>query len=676
MAPLRNASIRSKLLVAIMATTAFALVTLTGVLLAVETTRSRATLIESTETIADLIAVHSTASLLFDDAFTGSETLAALRAEPDVLAAAIYRANGDRFAEFSRSGKAEFPNTPPSEPRFEALTLEIARPILDSDELIGHVFVRVDTRGFLARSTRFVLVGGLVTLGVLGLAAAFASALQRSFTRPLMELVDHSRALTDGDLTGSVPEVRGDELGELARAFNAMGGSLRNLVSEIRDNMSGVSEAADELRVTSASVVEESRRQLDTVNETAASIHSVSVSVEQVARSVEDLAERGNLASASVEQMDHSIALVADSADELARAIDGIAASVGALDERAGQVTETMSRLDVVTTNTEHSVQQQADAIAIVAERAVSSRELSDRNALEAERGMQSVQDTIAAIREIESSFSQVVSMVDGLAERSRSIGEIVRVIEDVADETQLLSLNAAIIAAQAGENGHAFAVVASQVKELAARTGSSTREIADLVGSIQTQTQQAVASVADGGKRVADGVQRSREAGDRLRSILDTAESSREQVGHIADAAASQRALLSNVESAMAEVRSMVEQTRESLTDQRRASSEIRDVIGQVGELGRKVKGATAEQRDQSAQVAKATEHVAHGLREILAATGEQRQASASVDADRVVFHDIAEENARRASGVEAIVNSLTERAAALSRLVGRFRT
>jgi methyl-accepting chemotaxis protein len=151
------------------------------------------------------------------------------------------------------------------------------------------------------------------------------------------------------------------------------------------------------------------------------------------------------------------------------------------------------------------------------------------------------IQETIQGMGEIASTVHESSSKIQELGVHSETIGNIVSVIEDIADQTNLLALNASIEAARAGEHGRGFAVVADAVRVLAERTIQATAEIGSMVKNIQSGTQNAVAAMSEGIKRVDQGVALSENAGKSIQKIIDLNAKVQEAIQLISAAASEQ---------------------------------------------------------------------------------------------------------------------------------------
>jgi len=151
------------------------------------------------------------------------------------------------------------------------------------------------------------------------------------------------------------------------------------------------------------------------------------------------------------------------------------------------------------------------------------------------------VQKTVEDMQSIRTAVQRMSKQVKALGDRSVEISQIVSAIRDIANRTNLLALNAAIEAAGAGEAGARFAVVADQVRKLAESSSQATREIADLVKVIQSETQEAVVEMENETKAVEEGSKSALRTGDVFEDISGIAKRSAELAGNIAASAANQ---------------------------------------------------------------------------------------------------------------------------------------
>ena len=255
------------------------------------------------------------------------------------------------------------------------------------------------------------------------------------------------------------------------------------------------------------------------------------------------------------------------SIEEMAYSIKEVAKNVDALSLTAEETSSTMNEMDV-------SIDQ-------VQSNANETARLSEEVAQDAERGAEAILKTIGEIYRIKESSQEAVSVISNLGSRIDAIGQILNVIDDVAEQTNLLALNAAIIAAQAGEHGKGFAVVADEIKDLAERAGASTKEIADLIKTIQSESKNAIAAVERGAQNVDRGVEVSNEAERALKKILESSQKSTNMVRAIA--------------------RATVEQAK--------GSKQVTDAIGRIAETVQQIAAATAQQARGSELIMKSGE-------------------------------------------------------------------
>ncbi len=183
------------------------------------------------------------------------------------------------------------------------------------------------------------------------------------------------------------------------------------------------------------------------------------------------------------------------------------------------------------------AVEQMTVGIEHIARGAGAADELAARSGELSRDGGAIVASVVQEISEIAVSVAESARTVEELGERSGQISAIVGVIGDIAAQTNLLALNAAIEAARAGEQGRGFAVVADEVRNLAARTANSTREISEMVKSIQQGTAGAVEGMERGVERVNAGVARAEKAGEAMARIRQAAEQVQATVAEISHA-------------------------------------------------------------------------------------------------------------------------------------------
>jgi len=670
-------SIQRRIINGFFATTTLALVLTAGALFTTTLVQFRDDINENLLVLARVTGANSEASLLFDDDQAAIETLRALKSVESITAAVVYNSEGNVFAKYVRSDVQGFrpPRELSFEPKWTRDHIDLSAKINMGDEQVGTIFLRSDThqvQAFLTTSMGIVVGVLIISLVVCWFGA---SRLRRSIADPLELLVQGAASMAEGDLSTQVAVRSNDETGVLARAFNAMADSLRGLVSQVGQNTRYVGEAMGKLNAASSAMQEEAQRQEEAVESTAESLGGIITSMHTVNANVEALSETAIETSSAAIEMDSSIAETATHIDDLSEIIDTTASSVVEMTSAIREIARSADTLNQSTESTAQALELLSGSVRSVESNAKESHSLSDQTAQKAEEGMSAVHETVEGMVEIQDSFKGIDAIISSLSEKSESIGAVVKVIESVVEQTNLLALNAAIISSQAGEHGRAFSVVAEEVRSLAERTASSTREIADLIDSVQGGVHSAVAAMEQGSTRVERGVELSNTAGRVLREIGESTQQSTRWAKEIVESTRSQAADIDQVGIAMTQVKETAMQLNRGTHEQDSASAEITRGVEQMRHLGLEVKNAAQEQRRESSLITQSVEIVAAKIKEISVETKDQSKRADQIQEALSVFREVTLQSSRRAEETAETVGDLSSHAEELEQEIGRFR-
>ena len=531
---------------------------------------------------------------------------------------------------------------------------------------------RDEVAHFLIAIRNTVFLAGVI---ILLLAVWMGYLVANQIAKPLTDIIAVSKLMAGGDLSTSVTVKNQDEIGMLALAFNEMAVRLRELIRHVHANTLSVSQISSRLHETSDSISSEVQSQKKAVEETSSSILQMSVSIRSINKNVEILSNSTNDTSSSVLQMEASSTEIANHMGKLSSTMDTTTSSISQLSSSVKEIGKSIETLDQITENTATSLHELNSSVQQVEKNAGKSHELWEKTAMEAQRGMTSIHETITGMREIKTSFMDLQEIVSRLSEKSDSIGKIIKVIADVAKQTNLLSLNAAIIAAQAGDHGKGFTVVAEEIKNLAGRTAISTQEIAVLIKDVQDETANAVNAMVHGSVRVNKGVVLSDEAENVLKGIIESSHSSTDMVSQIVRATREQAIGIQEVDRAMLKIKEMVQQINKTTQEQGKSSDEIIKATGKLRDLGSEVKRATEEQSRGSKLITISVEKIIGMTTQIHGATKEQDQGSQRIHQAVETFKNIAIANVDRVNDMNHIVANLSEQSSELQKEIGKFK-
>ncbi len=317
----------------------------------------------------------------------------------------------------------------------------------------------------------------------------------------------------------------------ITRSVQAGIGVMLNTIEEV---------AANNLNCPDAEVFSQ-----DEIGRASIALNSMKNNLHELVQAIAATAE--HVASAS-EQLSSSATLQASSADTQRDQTSQVATAMQEMSSTVMQVSENSSR----------------------------AANASSKAAETARRGGDIVEATLSKMRAIAGSVSATANRIAELGKSSDQIGQIIGVIDDIADQTNLLALNAAIEAARAGEQGRGFAVVADEVRKLAERTTTATKEIADMIGRVQTETKTAVGAMKAGTREVEEGVTTTAQAGNSLKEIIHMSDSVGEMITQIATASTEQSSASEEINQNIEQIAKLVKESAEGAQQSAKACQDL----------------------------------------------------------------------------------------------------
>ncbi len=498
---------------------------------------------------------------------------------------------------------------------------------------------------------RTLMLMGTGAIAALAAIALLLGLLYRSIVVPVNDLARFAKEVSAGDLSLEMPVRRNDEIGMLARDMNILVKNLRNNVAGIK-NLTGqlganVNDVGGRVLTSEKDVKKRLDEQEGVAKRGRDAGEKLARLTGEVGAQLERMRSFSNETAEANAQIAESIGKVADKSGGHAILATDTARNIKTMFTSLSNISQSMQQLTATSEELAAAITQMQATVGEVDKRASeSNRAAADVYSSATLKGLTAVKSAEDGMGVIEKSMTSLTDAIRNLEARSSQIGFIVDLIDDVADQTALLALNAAILAAQAGKHGEGFAVVAEEVKALAGRTSSSTREIANLIKAIQSEAAGSVKMAHYGIDSVNDGIRRFEEVRQTLEEISSLSARSKE---------------LSNfIETAMGEQTGMSMQIFQSI---HHISEEVEAVSGSTFALeqqGRAILDSIDQMRADSVEMSQITHQQLEDSKRILKASG-----AVAADAEIIVDHM---QDVKSTSGeVGQIVRSLHEGALSL---------
>lgn len=567
-------------------------------------------------------------------------------------------------------------------------SLTIIKPLLSSErcvschtggeKVLGAVLVKVSLDGTLKEISHNRLMSLLnAVLTVMFVAFILAVMIRKIVLTPVKKGVDLMGEMErDKNLALRMEVASNDEMGRLASSFNGVIGALQKVILRINRMSYQVGSVSAQIVVNADKVREGAQVQARSTESTSSAIEQMNASIKEVSVSADSMSYSAESTSSSILEMTASIDQIAGSAAVLSASVDS---TVSSITEISASIKEVSTSVAVLTEAAETSVDfitMIADSIDHVETAAKESAVLSEQvtdSARKLESG--AMGRAITGMRKIRDAVDDSSEVIERLEKRSRQIGEILTVIDEVTEQTELLSLNAAILASQAGEHGKGFAVVADEIKDLAERTASSTHEISKLINTVQAEVSEAVRAMDVGMQAVGEGQSAIFDAKTVLEGIVSSSANSTVMSKSIERSTREQADSARQVKEAMVNIRDMVKQILRASQDLSGGSEQIMMESEKVKDVAMQVRTATEEQSKGSAQIIRAIENVTDHAQHIASATAEQRKGSEDIVSSIDRIREVTQENESLAIEMSDAVEDLARHIEELKEEVSSFR-
>lgn len=543
-------------------------------------------------------------------------------------------------------------------------------------DLMGAVLITIPVEAEAAMATSDIwrsIAYGLavvVAIGVLGLAF-----ISRVVTRPMANIADMAGRIADGDLTGEITAGAKDEIGYLSGRINEVCSNLHAMIEEIRRATDEAVGIATALRDSTRTIIETASKEGVSLEEAEKNAGRASSALSEAGKSAEGMASAAKEASASLldlgsgmDAASEQAATLASSADEISLSAKGMS---GAVKDIAGDIEDLFSAVSEVSSATVR-INARTREIEVIAAGARKYTEDSVRDAASATESLNSAIRGAESVKEITSGSMGVLT---GLCERVKEAASTLDFIRDVSEETNLLAINAAIIAAQSGEHGKSFAVVANEIKDLAEKTTTSAKEVSEIMQAVEAESSRASSEMSRGVEGAERGVSLSARAGEDLKKITESAARSAGAVKEIERAASEEARDAAAAASGAGKVSEMTRSIVSKAQEELRSGDLTVTASGRLSEAARKVRASMRGEAAAKEALAGKIEKILRVSSHINGAIREEARNIGRISESIAVIKRLSSGNLLKAADAGKVAEEMVRLNNELAEKVKRFK-
>jgi len=543
--------------------------------------------------------------------------------------------------------------------------LEVAVPILFG--VVGTVRVGMDHGLIVSELTQITerLITQFAVASILGVILLHLVVI--FLLRHMKTILNVLVKVGGGDLTARVHVKTRDEFLDLANHLNQTLGQLGAIIQRVDQSYESISHANVNIIQVYTDVQEGIDQQDGLASETMESVLSNKKMIDEVTEGIHVLESSSNDSFSSVMEMGASIEEVSSMSDSLFNSVNESNTAIEELSSSIEQISKNLVSLSAAAEDTASAMNEMSASIVQVRGTAESTAQDAGQMTQGAEDGAQvsrNAREGMGAIKDSSAQVSQTISLV---SDRIEEIDEILRFITDITGKTNLLALNAAIIAAQAGAQGKGFGVVADEINELAQSTKAQTNRIADVIEGLREEVARASMAVEDSNLKVDEGVRLTEKVTSSLEGIMDNTMLVSHRIEEIAQTTSEQASTSNRVLETTQNLTESVGNIKALSEQQSEAGEKLLQMSKLIKMATEKVKTSTEEQTLTSQQINKDLTRISDTVRNISESTEIQVVNGSKVLRMTEDLTGVIKRNRETVHGLQGVIDELNQRLEAL---------
>ncbi len=494
--------------------------------------------------------------------------------------------------------------------------------------------------------------------------------------RHMKTVVDALKRVGNGDLSVRVIVNSRDEFMDLTKNLNATLDHLSTMIRRVDQSYRGISQANSLITRVYNDVLEGTEQQAGLAAETMESVENNKKMIDEVTGGIHVLENSANDSFSSIMEMGASIEEVSSMSDSLFKSVNESNTAIENLSTSIEEISQNLFSLSKSSDETASAMNEMSASIVQVRGNAESTSQDAVQMTQVAERGAEESRNAMEGMKAIKESSGQVSRMISLVSERIEEIDEILRFITDITGKTNLLALNAAIIAAQAGAQGKGFGVVADEINELAQNTKAQTNRIAKVIEGIREEVARTSEAVGESDRKVDNGVELVEKVTTALEGIMENTMLVSHRVEEIAQTTSEQADTSSRVLKTTENLTETANNIREVSEQQAQAGDKLLEMSRQIQQAAEKVKTSTEEQTGTSQQINKDLTKISETVRGITESTEIQVVNGTKVLKMTEDLAGVIEKNREAVLSLKEVIGDLNQRMEALAHELASFVT